>query len=48
MMTYVGIAARYDLGCVKTCAREEAAELFSSLASPDGVHQRVYFSNRQN
>jgi hypothetical protein len=23
------------LGCVKTCAREEAAELFSSLASTD-------------
>jgi hypothetical protein len=32
------------LGCVKTCAREEAAELFSLLSSPDGVHQRVYFS----
>jgi hypothetical protein len=33
------------LGCVKTCARDEVAELFSLLSSPDGVHQRCCFSN---
>jgi hypothetical protein len=36
------------LGCVKTCAGEEDAELHSLLSSPDGVHQRCCFSNRQN
>jgi hypothetical protein len=39
------LTSAVGLGCVKTCTREEAAELFSSLASPDGVHQRVYFSS---
>jgi hypothetical protein len=31
------------LGCVKTCAREEAAKLYSLLSSPDGVHQLIVF-----
>ena len=34
-----------DLGCVKTCAREEGAELFSLLPSPDSDRQRFCFSN---
>ena len=33
------------LGCVKTSAREESAELFSLLSSPDSGHQRFCFSN---
>ncbi len=32
-------------GCVKTCAREEGAELFSLLSSPDSGRQRFCFSN---
>jgi len=33
------------LGCVKTPAREEGAELFSLLPSPDSGRQRFCFSN---
>jgi hypothetical protein len=35
----------HDLGCVKTSAREEGAELFSLLSSPDSGRQRFRFSN---
>jgi hypothetical protein len=31
------------LGCVKTCARDEGAELFSLLSSPDSGRQRFVF-----
>ena len=37
-----------DLGCVKTCEREERAELFSLVSSPDGDRQRCRFSNWRN
>jgi len=37
-----------DLGCVKTCARKEGAELYSLLSFPNSVRQCCYFSNRQN
>jgi len=33
------------LGCVKTSAREEGAELFSLLSSPDSGRQRFCCSN---
>jgi hypothetical protein len=44
-----GIARKrseFDLGCVKTCERDEAAELFSLLSSPDVVVSAFAFSNR--
>jgi hypothetical protein len=34
-----------DPGCVKTCAHEECAELFSLLHCPDSRRQRFCFSN---
>jgi hypothetical protein len=36
------------LGCVKTRARKEGAELYSLLSFPNSVRQCCYFSNRQN
>jgi hypothetical protein len=35
----------FGLGCVKTCAREKGAELFSLLSSLDSGGQRFCFSN---
>ena len=32
-----------DLGCVKTCPREQRAELFSLLSFLDSAHQHCYF-----
>jgi hypothetical protein len=48
MIVTVARMSAFGLGCVKTCAGEEDAELHSLLSSPDGVHQRCCFSNRQN
>jgi len=42
------LAARtseFDPGCVKTCAHEKRAELFSLLSCPDNRRQRFCFSN---
>jgi len=36
-----------DLGCVKTCPREQRAELFSLLSILDSAHQHCYFFNLQ-
>jgi hypothetical protein len=38
-------AVAIDLGCVKTSAREERAELFSQLSSPGSLRRRLRFSN---
>ena len=35
-----------DPGCVKTCAHEKRAELFSLLSCPGNRRQRFCFSNR--
>ena len=45
--TNVGLAVlvENDLGCVKTCARDDRAELFSLLSSPHSIRQRRWFSN---
>jgi hypothetical protein len=40
-----GLMSAIDLGCVKTPARNERAELLSQLSYPDGVGQRFCFSN---
>jgi hypothetical protein len=37
------VASAFDLGCVKTCAHEKCAELFSLLSCPDNHHQRFCF-----
>ena len=39
----ITIASVYDLGCVKTCPREQRAELFSLLSFLDSAHQHCYF-----
>lgn len=36
----------FDPGCVKTCAHEKRAELFSLLSCPGNRRQRFCFSNR--
>ncbi len=33
-----------DLGCVKTCAHEKCAELFSLLSCPDNRRQRFWYN----
>jgi hypothetical protein len=35
----------FDPGCVKTCAHEKRAELFSLLSCPGNRRQRFCFSN---
>ena len=40
-----GPSSAFAPGCVKTCAREERAELFSLLPSPDSARQHFCFLN---
>jgi hypothetical protein len=42
------VKARIDLGCVKTSAREDRAELFSQLSPPGSLRRRLRFSNRRS
>src|SRR6266446_7823101 len=43
-LDFGAVRAAFDLGCVKTCAHEKCAELFSLLSCPDNRRQRFWYN----